>query len=205
MNIQCTELDNLLMEGDAFSMEIAERHGRECAACAAKLASWKEISSTARGMHATWQNDMLWPRIERSLKQEQPRTRSWIWQVAAALVLFAGLGGGLWKLNQMNRTDDLLIPVAALDQVDRAEREHVAAIKNLEKLAGQKLDDPSTPLLVSYKEKLMLLDDAIAECQSAIDQNRANTQVRKQLLAVYSEKQRTLQDVLREDNRVSHQ
>ena len=51
----------------------------------------------------------------------------------------------------------------------------------------------------------MLLDDAIAECQAGIDQNRNNAHLRKQLLAVYSEKQRTLQDVLREDNRVSHQ
>jgi hypothetical protein len=205
MNIQCTELDNLLMEGDAFSMEIAERHARDCAACAEKLASWKEISSTARGMHTTWQNDMLWPRIERSLKQERPRTRIWIWQVAAAIVLFAGLGGVIWKVNQVNHENDHILNVAAVDEVEQAERNHLAAIQHLEKLAGQKLDDPSTPLLVSYKEKLMLLDDAIAECQSAIDQNRANTQVRKQLLAVYSEKQRTLQDVLREDNRVSHQ
>ncbi len=203
MNIQCNELDNLLMEGDAFSMEIAQRHARECAACAEKLASWNDISGTARGMQARWQNDMLWPRISRSMQREQPRMRNWIWQVAAALVLVAGLGGVFWKTNQMNH--DPLLTIAAIDQVETAERQHTAAIRNLEKLAGTRLDDPSTPLLVSYKEKLMLLDDAIAECQSAIDHNRANAQVRKQLLAIYSEKQRTLQDVLREDNRVSHQ
>ncbi|HVX30931.1 MAG TPA: hypothetical protein VHA53_10665, partial [Nitrolancea sp.] len=61
-----------------------------------------------------------------------------------------------------------------------------------------------TPLMVSYKEKLMLLDDAIAECQQNIDNNRQNAQVRKQLLAMYSEKQRTLQDVLREGDHVSN-
>ena len=43
-----------------------------------------------------------------------------------------------------------------------------------------------------------MLDDAIAECQTAIDKNRQNAYLRTQLLTMYSEKQRTLQDVLRE-------
>ena len=60
--------------------------------------------------------------------------------------------------------------------------------------------------MVSYKEKLMMLDDAIAECQTAIDKNRQNAYLRTQLLTMYSEKQRTLQDVLREEkNHVSNQ
>jgi hypothetical protein len=58
--------------------------------------------------------------------------------------------------------------------------------------------------MISYKEKLMLLDDAIAECEANIAQNRQNAHLRKQLLAMYSEKQQTLMDVLREDSDVSH-
>jgi hypothetical protein len=50
----------------------------------------------------------------------------------------------------------------------------------------------------------MLLDDAIAECRANIDQNRQNAHLRKQLLAMYTDKQQTLQDVLREDNHVSN-
>lgn len=201
MKIQCSELDNLLMEGDAVAMRVAQEHARECASCTETLASWNDITNTARGMHTTWTNDMLWPRIERSLRNEQRSSRrSWIWQVAAALVLLIGLASGVWKLNEERHADDYILRKAAVDDVERAERQHIAAINRLEKVAGAKLDDPVTPLLVSYKEKLMLLDDAIAECQTAIDQNRNNTRLRKQLLAMYSEKQRTLQDVLREDN-----
>jgi hypothetical protein len=200
MKIQCSELDNLLMEGDAAAMRVAQEHARECAGCAETLASWNDITHTARGMHATWTNDMLWPRIERSLRNDRRSSRSWIWQVAAALVLLVGLATAAWKLNEERHADDYILRAAAVDEVERAERQHVAAINHLEKVAGAKLDDPATPLLVSYKEKLMLLDDAIAECQTAIDQNRNNTRLRKQLLAIYSEKQRTLQDVLREDN-----
>ena len=43
------------------------------------------------------------------------------------------------------------------------------AIAQLEKLAEAKLEDAESPLMVSYKEKLMLLDDAIAECEANID------------------------------------
>ena len=71
--------------------------------------------------------------------------------------------------------------------------------------SAAKLDQPTTPLLVSYKEKLMMLDDAIAECQSAINRNRQNAYLRTQLLTMYSEKQRTLQDVIREENHATNQ
>ena len=100
--------------------------------------------------------------------------------------------------------DQAILRATALDDVERAEKAHVDAINKLEKLTASKLDEPQTPILVSYKEKLMMLDDAIAECQTSIDQNRQNAQVRKQLLAIYSEKQRTLQDVLREGTHVSN-
>ena len=59
--------------------------------------------------------------------------------------------------------------------------------------------------MVSYKEKLMLLDDAIAECQQNIEQNRKNAHLRKQLLAIYLEKQQTLREVLREGNHEPNQ
>jgi hypothetical protein len=89
--------------------------------------------------------------------------------------------------------------------VESAERAHVAAIHRLEQLASPSLEDPATPLMVSYKAKLLLIDDAINECESVIQQNRNNAQLRKQLLAMYSEKQRTLQDVLREEKHASNQ
>ena len=205
MKIQCTDFDNLLMEGDAFSMETAARHASGCAECAAKLAWWNEISNTAQSLHATWQSDMLWPRIERSLKKETQTTRSWVWQIAAALIVLVGLGAIVWKANQLDRAGAVIMKEDAVDAAEKAQKQYEQAITRLETLSEGKLDDPATPIMVSYKEKLMLLDDAIKECQTAIDQNRANTQLRRQILAMYSEKQRTLHDVLREDTSVSHQ
>jgi len=71
-------------------------------------------------------------------------------------------------------------------------------------VAEPRLEDAQTPLMVSYKEKLMLLDEAIAECQANIDRNQQNAHLRKQLLAMYTDKQQTLTDVLREDNDVTN-
>jgi hypothetical protein len=193
-----------LLEGDTVG---AAEHAKECPACREKLASWNEISAVARGMHTNWTNEMLWPRIARAIRNEK-RQGLRIWQVAAGFLLLLGIGLFAWRANENVRRDKFnqtILQASAVDEVEKAEKAHVAAIDQLEKVTQMKLDEASTPLLVSYKEKLMLLDDAIAECQSNIDRNRQNAHLRKQLLAIYSEKQRTLQQVLREGNHVSNQ
>ena len=208
MNITCETFDNLLFEGDAFSMQVAAQHARNCPACTEKLASWNEISDTARGMHTTWSSELLWPRTERAIRTEKRHSRARLWQIAAALMIFAALGGVAWKAHQRMRAaefGEVILTSDAVDQVEAAEKAYIAAIDRMEKSAEPKLEDPSTPLMVNYKEKLMLLDDAIAECQTNIDRNRQNAHLRKQLLAIYSEKQRTLQEVLREGNHASNQ
>jgi hypothetical protein len=126
-----------------------------------------------------------------------------VWQIAAAILIVAGLGAFAWLAHrraERNEFDQSILRVAAVDEVERAEKAHVVAIERLEQLTDPKLENAATPLMVSYKEKLMMLDDAIAECQSNIQYNRQNAHLRKQLLAMYSEKQRTLQDVVREGN-----
>jgi hypothetical protein len=203
MTITCNQLDDLLLEGDRFSLEVAARHAQSCDACMQKLTDWNEISATARELHATWNNELVWPRIERAIRNERPSTRTRVWQIAAALFLLAALGATAWVAQRRvhaSAFDERILRASAVDEVERTEKAHIAAINHLESLTAAKLDQPSTPLLVSYKEKLMMLDDAIAECQTAIDRNRQNAYLRTQLLTMYSEKQRTLQDVLREDN-----
>jgi hypothetical protein len=174
------------------------------------LESWNDLSTTARSLRTTWPSDLLWPRIERSLREERRRPPVWVSvrRIAAAALLTAGLGGTMWySLREQAHEaafDRRIIQNSALDEVEKAENAHVAAIAKLEQLAENKLDESETPIMVSYKEKLMLLDEAIAECETAIDRNRQNAHVRKQLLAMYSEKQQTLEDVLREDSHVSN-
>jgi hypothetical protein len=207
--MNCASLEDLLFENDPQSLAMAARHAQDCPGCSSKLTAWNELSTTAQSMEASWNNDMLWPRIERALKQEKRQHRLRIWQAAAALLLTIGLAAISWRAlsvrNDRDAFDSAILRQAALGDVERTEHEHLAAIDRLEKLAEPRLDQPATPLLVTYKEKLMVLDQAIDECQTNIDHNRQNAHLRKQLLAIYSEKQRTLQDVLREENHVSQQ
>lgn len=209
VKIGCNDIDNLLLEADGFSMELAARHAAECRSCSEKLAAWNDIGATARTMHEEWRSDMLWPRIERALAADRKQhVRSRLWQVAAAVVLTAGIGAGSWYAVRAQHNaafDNAILRVSALDEVERAERAHVEAIDRLEKVAAPKLANDDSPLMVSYREKLMLLDDAIAECQTNIDRNRQNAHLRRQLLAIYNEKQKTLQEVLREENHASNE
>ena len=203
MTITCEQLDDLLLEGDPFSLEAAARHAQSCEACMQKLADWNEISSTARDLHTTWDNDLLWPRIEKAIRNERRSTRTRVWQIAAAILLLSAMCATVWIAQRRMHAADFdrdILKMSAVDEVERAEKAHINAINHLETLASAKLDQPSTPLMVNYKEKLLMLDDAIAECQTAIDKNRQNAYLRSQLLTMYSEKQRTLQDVLREGN-----
>ena len=206
--ITCNQFDDLLYDATPLAMETAARHAGECASCAETLASWNEIEATAKSMHTTWQSDMLWPRIERAIRKEKRTPSRRLWQIAASFLIVLSLGGTMfYALRLQTRKaafDQRIMVLGAVDDADKAEREYKRAIGNLETLAEPTLDEASTPLMVSYKEKLMLLDDAIAECQSNIDHNRQNAHLRRQLLSMYSEKQQTLRDVLREDSHVSN-
>ena len=204
MNIDCKHLDDLLFDASPLSMETAARHAAECLPCSDKLAAWNDITATARTMTADWQSDLLWPRIERSLRNERRKPVRRLWQAAAAAMLTLTLGGTMFYALRVQTHeaafDRDILQITALDEVERAEQAHLHAIARLERLAEPKLDEAESPLLVSYKEKLMLLDDAIAETEATIQHNRQNAHLRKQLLAMYSDKQQTLQDVLREDS-----
>ncbi len=209
MNISCNQIDDLLLAGDAFSMEVAARHAAQCPACAEKLAEWEDLSQTARSLHTSWQSDLLWPRIQRSLADARRGSFRAQWlRFAAAVVITTGIAATAFVVVRESvheaRFDQKILEIGAVDAVDRAQRQHEQAIAQMEKLAEPKLEHSDAPLMVSYREKLMLLDEAIAECQSGIERNRQNAHVRKQLLAIYNEKQRTLQDVLREGNDVSN-
>jgi hypothetical protein len=204
MNIQCSQFDDLLFDGSPLAMETAARHANQCASCAETLAAWNDISATAQTMQVTWENDLLWPRIERAIRAERRTPSRLLRNYATAAMLTLALGGTFfYALRTQTKDaayDERIMQVTAVDEVEKAERAHLASIENLERLAEPKLDDANTPLMVSYKEKLMLLDDAIAECEANIDRNRQNAHLRKQLLAMYSDKQQTLEDVLREDS-----
>jgi hypothetical protein len=85
---------------------------------------------------------------------------------------------------------------AALKDVETAQAAYVQAIDKLAAEAKPGLENSSTPLLANYREKLLVLDSAIADLREQAAMNPSNAQLRYQLLAMYQEKQRTLEEVL---------
>jgi hypothetical protein len=205
MTIRCEQLDDLLLDGSEFAMATAAKHAESCEGCREILAEWNEISDTAKSMKVSWESDLLWPRIRRAMRRDM----SPLLRMAAAAMITVTIGATAWyAMRDTNRDmtfDQKILNVAAVDEVERAEQAYLDAIDRLEKVAEPELEDADTALMANYKEKLMLLDDAIAECQTNIEQNRQNAHLRRQLLSMYSEKQRTLQAVVREGTHVTNE
>jgi hypothetical protein len=82
--------------------------------------------------------------------------------------------------------------------VERAQSAYVQAIDKLAADAKPQLENPDTPLLANYREKLLVLDSAIDDLRAQTGQNPSNAHLRYELLAMYQEKQRTLEEILEE-------
>ncbi|MHC4146292.1 MAG: hypothetical protein ACYSUD_16095 [Planctomycetota bacterium] len=215
--MKCEEFERALLhdEGEK-TLELAS-HARACASCRKQMEARTEMSRLARQMHKTWESRDLWPNIQKDLRAESMRSQSRWQEVCQALLLganrqwkavaavaFLGVASAaiLWVLVSGGGPQDdqgpLLTEQALLD-VERAEAEYIESIDRLSALVGPKVAQPASSLLSSYREKLMLLDAAISECRESIERNRFNAHLRGELLSIYQEKQKTLQELIREN------
>ena len=123
------------------------------------------------------------------------------WQTAAAALLLVALSGSaIWfALHRDPRAipqDQALFNNSTVKEVERAEAAYERAIDKLDAKARPQLENAATPLMANYREKLVVLDSAIADLKSQAGINPANGHLRRQLLAMYQEKQDTLEQVL---------
>jgi hypothetical protein len=127
--------------------------------------------------------------------------------VTAATVALAALTvTSAWMLMRRTPTGPVtpeaerrLLTDKTLQETETAEAAYVQSIEKLAALAQPKLANANTPLLANYREKLLVLDTAIADCRRQTEGNKYNAHLRRELTAMYQEKQRTLEEVLRED------
>lgn len=217
MKIECKDLERVLYEQAPEELRALELHAETCAACRKQLELERETSAAARALHRTWDSPKLWPRIRESLAAEAkaaaraPKTWTlgwpWLtgarqWQVAVtvvALLVVSAVGARmlLHRAAPQPVADRQLLTGRAAREVEKTETAYIASIDKLEKLAEPQLQNPTSALMASYREKLLLIDSAIAECRAQIQKNRWNAHLREDLLSIYQEKQRTLQEILR--------
>lgn len=215
MNFTCHDRERIFRDGSPEEWAALEQHAQGCPGCAEELRAWKTLSTAAAELRDYREDTTLWTKIESSLQQqahgspglqgflEKLRFRRRIplgWQtaLAGAMVLMLTLSG-VYAIRHHNSTDlsqGRLLKNSALAEVERTEREYMKAIDKLAADTKPQLDSPATPLMASYKEKLIVLDSAIDELREEAGQNPSNAHLRYQLLAMYQEKQQTLQEVL---------
>ena len=211
MNVNCADRERILMDGSAAQWAALEAHAATCAECGEELRVWKSMSTAAGELRQEWETPHLWTKIERGLTEqmsEKPsRPRAWLnsiglagmqWQTAAALLVLVVVTGTAWRIIHDRRGPDsqVFLKNSAVNQVERAEADYRKAIDKLDAETKPQLEAAATPLMASYREKLLVLDNAIDELRAETGRNPANAHLRRQLLAMYQEKQETLQEIL---------
>ncbi len=218
MNITCEDRDRIFEDGTPAEWAALEAHSANCAACAEELRAWKAISVAAKEMRDYSDSPSLWPRIEQALAAEAAakthRAQRWSWlslgfglslgwqtAAAAAFVLILTVSAGwiyLHPTKPVPSPDLSLLKSPALAEVERTQAAYEQAIDKLAADAKPQLENPATPLQASYREKLLVLDSAINDLRAQAGMNPSNAHLRQQLLAMYQEKQQTLEDILEE-------
>jgi hypothetical protein len=216
MNVACSDRDLIFQDGTSAEWAALEAHAVSCPLCAEEVRAWKSLSVAAKELRDYSDSPSFWPRIERALAEEAARNapraggKNWFsflpsfwptWQtaLASALVLALTISGGWLILRQPGHkveNDKSLLQSRALKEVESAETVYEHAIDKLAAETKPQLENPTTPLLANYHEKLLVLDSAIADLRAQAGMNPSNAQLRYQLLAMYQEKQHTLEEVL---------
>jgi hypothetical protein len=216
MNVTCSNRDRIFEDGTLAEWAALEAHAASCPLCAEELRNWKSLSIAANELRDYSASPSLWPRIERALAEEaassarRAERKSWfsflpgfspVWQtaLAGAFVLLLTISGGWIYLHRPvppGENDTSLLKSSALKEVESAETAYERAINKLAVQAQPQLENPATALLANYHEKLLVLDSAIADLRAQAGMNPSNAQLRYQLLAMYQEKQHTLEEIL---------
>ncbi len=218
MNVTCNDRDSIFEDGTPAEWAALEAHAAACSKCADELRAWQSLGVAAQELRDYSENPSLWPRIERALAENDTKNArradrwGWLspwrnvplgWQTVAAgaFVLLLTVSAGWVYINRNEGPAESPSPFlrsSALTEVERSENAYVHAIDRLASEAKPQLDNPATPLLANYREKLQVLDSAINDLRAQAGQNPSNAHLRYQLLAMYQEKQRTFQEILEE-------
>lgn len=208
MKFDCANLEDALREDDRVSMAAARAHAESCEACRAQLRSWDELSFAGRQLHHEWDSPDLWNRIDAALPARRSRFQVLIpahadWRIFASLAAVLLLTvSSLWLIlrpaapRPVTAASRQFLTEQALKQAQSSEAAYVKSIDNLARLAEPVLDQSPSPLMANYREKLTVLDAAIADLKENLEHNRLNARLSSELALLYHEKQLTLQEVL---------
>jgi hypothetical protein len=200
MIFECRDLDRALANPDLLAE--LQQHIRTCEACRNQYHVWTEISNAATHLHQEWESPALWPSILAGVQAHRPEPKRWyregkLWTATAAAAAILACALIYWPHSPAARAGDQdFLTEQALKEVEKNEAAYRRSIDELSRLAQPKLESASSPLLLNYREKLLMLDSAILETRASIAQNEFNAHLQSDLADLYREKRQTLEEVL---------
>jgi hypothetical protein len=209
MKFECGDLDRAMANADLLPE--AREHFKTCAACRREYRLWNEISASARELHEEWETPGLWPAIRETLEAERKPEVFWwkqwkTWAIAATLAIAIAVPVRMWRnslstgtATQATSSTPPFLTEQALREVETSEAAYRRSIEKLSQLAAPKLAAASSPAVVNEKERLSLLDSAIAETRANVASNRFNIRLQTALADLYRQKQETLHEILNHD------
>lgn len=218
MKFECGDLERALAISEL--MPEAREHLKICATCRREYRVWNDMSAAAKELHEDWDTPALWPNIREAIEAEpkpKPKPvwwREWkTWAVAATILIGAVLFTRPWqwmpspapspepKVAPALSSNSDFLTEQALSEVERNEAAYRRSIEKLSRIAEPRIEKPASPVTVSYREKLLMLDSAISETRTNLTQNRFNLHLRKALADLYREKKQTLEELLARDQK----
>jgi hypothetical protein len=209
MKFECGDLDRAMANSDLLPE--AREHFKTCAACRREYRLWNEISASARELHEEWETPGLWPAIRETLEAERKPEVFWwkqwkTWAIAATLAIAIAVPVRMWRnslstgtATQATSSTPPFLTEQALREVETSEAAYRRSIEKLSQLAAPKLAAASSPAVVNERERLSLLDSAIAETRANVASNRFNIRLQTALADLYRQKQETLHEILNHD------
>jgi hypothetical protein len=184
---------------------VFDRHVLNCTDCQNLVTQDAQLLAQAKRLKQPLAAPLLWAKIENTLRAEQRHGRGdWleafhanklaILRLAAMVIL--AVGAGAYFFSRPEPREPRLLAGAALQKVEEKEREHAAAIAELERLAQPQLTKLDVDLMLLYRDRLETIDAQIARCKEALASNPANAHIRRYLLAALQDKQQTLQELV---------
>jgi hypothetical protein len=181
-----------------------QSHVRACSTCQKLVEQDAQLLALAKNLRQPAGAPLLWAKIEHALRAERQRQRpSWpanfqkqkwaLLRIAAVLLVAVGLGS--YFLFKPQPEASRLLEGAALQQVEKKEREYVEAIAELEATALPHITKLDTELMLLYRDRLETIDAQIARCQEALAENPSNAHIRRYLLAALQDKKETLREL----------
>ena len=182
-------------------------HIEECSACRIEYEKDRKLMDLAASLRSNLDPGNLWEKIEDSFPDEQneleilsgsryfrlkPQTLRW----AASLLVTVGLASILYFSFLTPASGSKLLNTRALNKVERLEAAYASAIEELEQQARPKLKDLDIELAFHYRERLETIDEQIEQCKQAVEENPANSHIRRYLMAALQDKRETLGEIL---------